>query len=81
MVLSTHPQSKAKVKERVQLYLYSPLWDFMACSRMSFTFTFYNPFILYAVNTVCSSYMLGIYRNSTYRYPITCVIMFPRVVT
>jgi hypothetical protein len=31
------PPSSAEVKERVELYLYSPLWDFMACSRVNFT--------------------------------------------
>jgi hypothetical protein len=34
-----HPrQSGAEVKERVQLYLYSPLWAFLAYSRVTFTF-------------------------------------------
>jgi len=33
------PASSAEVKERVELYLYSPLWTFVACSRMNFTFT------------------------------------------
>ena len=32
------PPSSAEVKERVQLYLYSPLWTFMACSRVNCTF-------------------------------------------
>jgi hypothetical protein len=33
------PPSSAKVKERVELYLYSPSgWAFMACSRVNFTF-------------------------------------------
>jgi len=31
----------AKVKERVQLYLYFPLWAFVACSRANFIFKFY----------------------------------------
>jgi hypothetical protein len=31
------PSSKAEVKERVQLYLYSPLWVFIACYRVDFT--------------------------------------------
>jgi hypothetical protein len=30
-------QSSAEVKERVALYLYSPLWAFVACSRVNFT--------------------------------------------
>ena len=35
-----HPlPSSAEVKERVELYLYFPLWSFVACSRVSFTFT------------------------------------------
>jgi len=32
------PLSSAKVKERVELYLYSPLWAFVACSGVNFTF-------------------------------------------
>jgi hypothetical protein len=35
------PLSNAEVKERVELYLYSPLWVFVAYSRVTFTFTFY----------------------------------------
>jgi len=34
------PPSRVEVKERVELYLYSPLWAFVACSRVRFTFTF-----------------------------------------
>ena len=30
----------AVVKERVELYLFSPLWAFMACYMVYFTFTF-----------------------------------------
>jgi len=30
--------SSAEVKEREELHLYSPLWDFMACSRVNVTF-------------------------------------------
>ena len=33
------PASSAEVKERVQLYLYSPLWTFVARSMVTFTFT------------------------------------------
>jgi len=29
------PPSSAEVKERVELYLYSPFWTFLACSRMN----------------------------------------------
>ena len=36
--------SSAEVKERVELYLYSPFWAFVACSRVNCTF----PFTLYA---------------------------------
>ena len=32
------PTSSAEVKERVELYRYSPLWAFVACSRVTFTF-------------------------------------------
>jgi len=34
------PPSSAEVKERVELYLYSPLWIFVACSRVNFIFYF-----------------------------------------
>ena len=34
--------SIAEVKERVELYLYSPLWAFVACSRVNFTITYFN---------------------------------------
>jgi hypothetical protein len=35
-----HPlPSSAEVKERVELYLFFPLWAFVACSRVNFTFT------------------------------------------
>ena len=34
------PLSNADVKERVELFLHSPLWAFVACSRANFTFTF-----------------------------------------
>jgi hypothetical protein len=40
------PPSSAEVKERVELYLYSPLWAFMACSRVNFTFTCFSYFRL-----------------------------------
>jgi hypothetical protein len=42
-----HPSlSKAEVKERVELYLYSPFWAFVACYRVIFTFTFERPYCL-----------------------------------
>jgi hypothetical protein len=34
------PPPSAEVKERVEPYLYSNRWAFMACSRVNFTFTF-----------------------------------------
>jgi len=35
------PPPSAEVKETVELYFYSlSLWDFVACSRVKFTFTF-----------------------------------------
>jgi len=37
--LITHPHLSAEVKEIVELYLYSPLWAFLVCSRINFTFT------------------------------------------
>jgi hypothetical protein len=34
-----HPTtSSAEVKERVELYLYSPIWALVACSRVNFSF-------------------------------------------
>jgi len=42
VVLITHPIYSIEVKERVELYLYSPLWRFVACSKMTFNFTFTN---------------------------------------
>ena len=36
------PPSSTEVKERVKLYLYSPLWVFMACSKVNFTFLLWN---------------------------------------
>jgi len=35
------PLSSVKVKERVELYLYFPLWAFVACSSVKFTFYLY----------------------------------------
>jgi len=32
--------SSAEVKESVQLYLYSPFWDFVVCSSVDFAFNF-----------------------------------------
>ena len=40
------PLSSAEVKERVALYLYSPLWVFMAFSRVNLIF-FFLPFTFY----------------------------------
>jgi hypothetical protein len=41
-----HPPSpSAEVKEIVELYIYSPLWAFTACSRMNFT--------IYIFSAVC----------------------------
>jgi hypothetical protein len=31
------PPSNAKVKERVDLHFYSPVWAFVACPRVNFT--------------------------------------------
>ena len=46
------PPSSAKVKERVQLYLYSPLWAFVVCSRVNIIFTFTTSFLLRGRNTM-----------------------------
>ena len=32
------PQSSTKVKERVVLYIFFPLWAFLACSRVNFMY-------------------------------------------
>jgi hypothetical protein len=37
VALNTHPLSSAEVKERVELYVCSPLWAFMVSSRVNFT--------------------------------------------
>ena len=38
-----HPSpSRTKVKEREELYHYSTLWALVACSKVTFTFTFYQ---------------------------------------
>ena len=34
------PPCSAEVKERVQLYVYSPFWNFVACYKVNFIFTF-----------------------------------------
>jgi hypothetical protein len=34
------PPSIAEVKEKVELYLYFPLWAFVACSSSNFNFSF-----------------------------------------
>ena len=34
------PPSRAEVKERAKLYIYSPFWAFVAYYRVNFTFTF-----------------------------------------
>jgi hypothetical protein len=42
VALTTLPHLAPRLKKRVDLrvYLYSPLWTFVACSRVNFTFTF-----------------------------------------
>jgi hypothetical protein len=40
------PPSSAEVKEIVELYLFPPLWTFVACYRVTFTFTFTLQFLL-----------------------------------
>jgi hypothetical protein len=35
------PHHSAEVEVRVELYICSPLWAFVACYRVTFTFTFY----------------------------------------
>ena len=54
----TPAPSNTEVKERVGLDLYSPspLWAFLACSSVKFTFTFT---IFVSVNTTCAIRNLG----------------------
>ena len=33
------PPSRTELKERVEVYICSPFWAFMACARVTFTFT------------------------------------------
>jgi hypothetical protein len=56
------PPSSAEVKERVELYLYSPSGPFMACSRVNFTCTF----TVTCLYTIVSNYsaVVGIYVES-----------------
>jgi hypothetical protein len=37
-VIDHRPPSSSVVKERVELYLYAPLWALMVCSRLTVTF-------------------------------------------
>jgi len=57
------PPSNAKVKERVELYLCAP-WTFVACSRMSFTFTF-TFFVYYTGCFLIYSRITKIYYRKT----------------
>jgi hypothetical protein len=41
------PPSSAEVIERVELHLYYPLWDFMACFWVNVTSTLYTIYIIY----------------------------------
>jgi hypothetical protein len=36
------PPSSAEVKERVELYLYSPFWNFLACYRVEFIYSMWQ---------------------------------------
>ena len=56
------PPSNAKVKEGVELYLCAP-WTFVACSRMSFTFTF--TFFVYHI--LFSQKRLGVKVQTVYQ--------------
>jgi len=37
--VNLQPPSSAEVKERIELYFYSPLWAFKVCARVNITFT------------------------------------------
>ena len=53
------PTSSAAVKERVELHIYSSIWAFVACSRVTFTFTF-----TLIVTLLCDSGFNFILQNS-----------------
>ena len=55
------PPSSAEVKERVELYLYSPSGAFLACYRATFTFTF----ILYLDISTFQLRMFVLYKSSS----------------
>ena len=50
------PSSSAEVKERVELYFFSPLWAFLASSRVSFTFTFTFTFTFITLINMCTTW-------------------------
>ena len=64
------PPSRAEVKERVELYLYSSLWAFVACPRVSFTFTFYN--LCKDAVLLCDFPITSTISTQNQMYPTTC---------
>ena len=58
-------------KERVELYLY-PIWVFMACYRMNFTFTFTFHIVWYSIVFIVMVHYYSIYTlqlcNNTHQY-------------
>jgi hypothetical protein len=44
MALNHPSPSSAEVKEKVWLYLYTPLWAFVACARVKFTYEYRGGF-------------------------------------
>ena len=65
-----HPTpSSAEVKERIELYFYSPFWAFVACFRVKFTFTFTFKSYVPAYKMVRNSETLSLKKT---RHAVTC---------
>ena len=63
------PPSSAAVKERVELYLYSPFWAFVAYSRVKCTITFIIIIIIINLSTAAFKAYCAIWvRRSNFRH-------------
>jgi hypothetical protein len=59
--------TNAEVIERVELYLYVPLWAFMVCYRVTFTFKFIYRNKIHGVNNkreLCQDNMLKLWKGA-----------------
>jgi len=68
--------SSAEVKERVELYLYPPpLWIFVACSMVNFTFTFYEIVLWFSLSSRSYStplrYLMLNVKSSLHSYKVS----------